>query len=94
MKEAIVSAVQGSRRLGPVHPDQHIEVTLRLRPRAGISAKVRSEATNPLSHKSRRYLTREEFTANHGASAEDIAKVAEFAQAHDLAVVQSSSGPP
>jgi kumamolisin len=83
--------VRGSRRRGAVHPDQHIEVTVRLRPRAGISAKVRSEATNPLSHKSRRYLSRDEFTANHGASAEDIAKVAEFARANDLAVVQSSA---
>ena len=84
--------VKGSRRLGAVHPDQHIEVTVRLRARAPISAKVRSEATIALSHKARRYLTHEEFAANHGSSDEDIAKVAAFAQEHGLAVVHSSAG--
>jgi kumamolisin len=83
-------SVRGSRRLGPVHPDQHIEVTVRLRPRTEISAQVRSDVTNPHSHKTRRYLTHDEFTANHGASDEDIAKIAEFAHAHGLAPVQSS----
>ena len=41
-------SVRGSRRLGPAHPDQHIEVTIRLRPSREIPAKVRSDATNPL----------------------------------------------
>jgi kumamolisin len=84
-------ALRGSRRLGPVYPDQQIEVTLRLRPQAPISPKARSEATIPLSHKSRRYLSHEEYATNHGASAEDIAKVAEFAQAHDLVMLHSSA---
>ena len=84
-------ALRGSRRLGPVHPDQHIEVTLRLRPRAPISPKVRSEATIPLSHKSRRYLTHDEYVDQPRRLAEDIAKVAEFAQAHDLVMLQSSA---
>ena len=84
-------ALRGSRRLGPVHPDQQIEVTLRLRPRAPISPKARSDATIPLSHKSRHYLSHEEYATNHGASADDIAKVAEFAQAHGLVVLHSSA---
>ena len=84
-------SVPGSRRLGPVHPDQHIEVTIRLRPRAEISAQVRADVTNPRSHKTRRYLSHDEFAANHGASAEDIARIAEFAHAHELAVVRSSA---
>ncbi len=84
------SALGGSHLIGPVHPDESIEVTVRLRPRAGITAKARSEATTPLSHKSRRYLTREEYSANHGAAPEDIAKVAAFAHEHGLVVVQSS----
>ncbi len=83
-------AIRGSRRLGAVHPDQQIEVTLRLRPRTGISPETHAEATIPLSHKNRRYLTHDEYVTNHGASAEDIAKVAEFAQAHDLVMLQSS----
>ncbi len=82
--------VPGCRRLGAVHPDQQIEVTLRLRPRAEISPEIHAEATIPLSHKNRRYLTHDEYATNHGASAEDIAKVAEFAQAHGLVMLQSS----
>ena len=84
-------AVGGAGLIGPAHPDEHIEVTLRLRRRAEISAKVRSDATAPMSQKSRRYLTNDEYAANHGASPEDIAKVAEFARANNLAVVRSSA---
>jgi kumamolisin len=82
--------LEGSSLIGPSHPDEHIEVTLRLRPRAPIPASVRSDATIPISHKSRRYLTHDEYVANHGASPEDIAKVADFALAHGLAVAHSS----
>jgi kumamolisin len=35
-------------------------------------------------------LTHDEYITNHGASAEDITKVAEFAQAHGLALLQAS----
>ncbi len=77
--------------LAPAPPGERIEVTLRLRPCAEISASVRSEATTPHSYKSRRYLTHKEFENNHGASAEDLAAVAQSAQAHGLAVVNSSA---
>jgi len=56
-----------SRVIGPVHPDQRVEVTIRLRPRAVIPAKVRSDATTGRSHKERRYLTRNQLSAKHGA---------------------------
>ena len=48
---------------------------------APIPASVRSDATIPISHNRRRYLTHDEYVANHGASPEDIAKVADFARA-------------
>jgi len=80
----------GSRLIGPVHPDEQVEVTIRLRPRAAIPPQVKADLTTGRSHKDRRYMTRAELSANHGASAEDIAKVAAFAQAQNLAVVHTS----
>jgi kumamolisin len=62
-----------------------------LRPRASIPAQTYSDATIPGSHKHRRYLTQDEYTANHGATPDDIARIEEFARAHDLAVAQSSA---
>ena len=42
---------------------------------------------DPSFAQDRRYLTRDEFTANHGASPTISPRIAEFARAHDLAVV-------
>ena len=80
----------GSSVVGPAHPDQRIEVTVRLRARAPIPQAVRSDATAARHPHERRYLTREQFAADHGASPEDIAKVVAFAQANHLAVVETS----
>ncbi len=75
--------------IGPAHSDEHIEVTLRVRARAEIPPKRRA-ATLRRHHKEREYLTREELGANHGASPEDMAKVAAFAREHGLAVSHAS----
>ncbi len=83
------NAVPGSTVIGPAHPDQRIEVTVRLRARAAIPHSVRMDATAE-RHGERRYLTREQLAADHGALPEDIAKVAAFAHAHHLAVIETS----
>jgi kumamolisin len=80
----------GSGLIGPVNPDEHIEVTLRIRPRGEMTAAHRDLALKR-KHKERKYLTREEHAANYGASPEDIAKIASFAQAHNLMVTHSSA---
>jgi kumamolisin len=82
-------AVPGSNVIGPAHPHQRIEVTLRLRPRAVIPPGVRSAATDTRPTGKRRYLTREQLAADHGAAADDIAKVVAFAHSHHLAVVET-----
>jgi kumamolisin len=82
--------VPGSHAIGPIHPDERIEVTVRIRPRAPISNEVKSRTMHAQSPHHRVYLTREQLAADHGASAEDIAKVAAFAAAHNLAVVHAS----
>jgi kumamolisin len=82
--------VPGSNVIGPVHPDQRIEVTVRLRARAPIPQAVWSAATAAQHSQDRRYLTREQLAADHGASPEDIAKVKAFAHANHLVVVETS----
>jgi hypothetical protein len=84
------TAVPGSRVIGPAHPHQRIEVTLRLRPRAAIPENVLLATTSAGSLRQRPYLTREQLAADHGASSEDISKVVAFAHANHLAVVETS----
>ncbi len=61
--------VPGSKVIGPVHPDERVEVTVRLRPRAPISAAAWAEATAAPPIKNRKYLTREQLARQHGAVA-------------------------
>jgi len=84
------AALAGSRSIGPAHPEERFEVTVRLRPRAALPSKVKSDATAARSLKGRNYLTREQLAAAHGAAPEDIAKVTAFARTHNLTVVQTS----
>ena len=59
------------------------------RPDKGISPTVKRSPTS--RRPQRQYLSRDEFAQHHGAAAADIAKVAAFAKAHGLAVVESSA---
>ncbi len=83
--------VDGSQVIGPLHPDERIEVTIRIRPRAAISPETRSLATSYGPASSRSYLTHDQMAALHGASPEDIAAVASFGQREGLTVVHTSS---
>src|SRR5665213_539245 len=69
-----------------------VEVTLRLRRRAGASAPPAPGAESGTPAKSRAYSTREDFEAQYGASDEDIAAVAAFAKAHGLTVTETHPG--
>jgi kumamolisin len=76
----------GAHALGPVDPDERLEVTVR----------VRSRAKTPLADllggepSKRRHLTREQFEKAHGGDPADLKKVAQFAKQHGLAVVEES----
>jgi kumamolisin len=78
----------GARAVGPVAANERFEVTLRVRPRSPIPSAAALGGQAPTK---RQYLSREEYAAAHGASAEDIAKVEQFAQSHGLAVVEASN---
>lgn len=66
--------------VGPVDPNEPVELSLTLRPRRPLS-----EAAQSL-----RPLSREEFAASYGADPSDIQRVETFAGAHGLNVLEAS----
>jgi hypothetical protein len=83
--------VADARRVGDVDPQRLIQVTVVVRPRGGderaraLEAIAGSEApAAPLSH--------DEFAERLGAKPADLERVAEFARAHGLEVVESDPG--
>jgi len=84
-------ALPGAKAIGPARPDERIEVTLRLRAKNSLDALAASGVADDTHPAQRKYLTREEFAAAHGADAQDVAKVGAFAAAHGLAVVESDA---
>ena len=79
----------GARRIGPADPGEIVQVTAVLRRRPSSKAPAIPNASL-LPHE-RMHPTREEFAAVHGAAAEDLAKIEEFAHEHGLTVVESSA---
>src|SRR5258708_29031807 len=76
----------GAKVLAPADPTELLEVTVLVRRRAG--EELRSRAAALASGKSAAApLSREEFSARHGADPADLAAVRAFAAAHGLAVV-------
>ena len=85
-------ALEGAKAVGPARPDERIEVTLRLRAKVPVAhALAATGAGNDTHPGQRKYLTREQFAASHGAEQSDIDAVAAFAQAHSLVVVQADA---
>lgn len=88
----------GAKQVGPANPQDKIEVTVRLRrgsatdafqtnaAAAGSSATQSNAASKDLTQ--RTYLKREEFAANHGASAGDVAAIRAFANENNLTVTE------
>lgn len=66
--------------VGPVDPDEPVELSLTLRPRRPLSDALET----------RQPLTREEFAATYGADPSDIERVDQFAQHHGLKVIEAS----
>ncbi|TMJ16478.1 MAG: peptidase S53 [Bacillati bacterium ANGP1] len=76
-------------RLGPVDPNERVEVTVRLRSRSrtGLPSVQEMSARLP---RDRQYLKREQFRDMHGADPQDLAKIRAFAVQHGLDVVAES----
>ena len=81
----------GARVLAPANPTERLEVTVLVRRRA--RDELRSRAAALASGKTAAApLSREEFTALHGADPGDLAAVRAFAALHGLAVVLEHAG--
>lgn len=82
--------MQGAREIGPANPGEQIDVTIRLRSRAGKKPIVNPETyTTPI--KQRTVLSRKQFEQQHGADPNDIAKIQSFASQHKLTVKEESA---
>jgi kumamolisin len=84
-------AIAGARSVGAVPPNERIEVTVRLRSCAPLRDLAAGGALDDKLPGQRHYLSREEYAAQHGADAQDIAKVVDFAKAHHLVVVEADA---
>jgi kumamolisin len=82
-------SMAGAKPVGPVRPDERVEVTVRLRRKAPLPADGALQGDT--SPGKRKYLSREEFAAAHGADPQDIEKVEAFAKSHGLVIVESNA---
>ena len=75
-----------ARLIGPVDPNERIEVSVYLRDPAASSpaGDINAYAQQPGPR-----MTREEYIASHSASPDDLAKVEAFAREHNLTVVET-----
>jgi len=81
--------LKGAREIGPANPSEIVDVTIRLRSRAGKKPIVdANEFTKPI--KERTILSRKEFERLHGADPDSIARVESFAREHKLTVKETS----
>jgi kumamolisin len=75
-----------ARAVGPVDPNERIEVSVYLR--APSTGHLADRIGEQVQHPGRR-LSREEYSASQSATPDDIAKVEEFAREHDLTIVET-----
>jgi len=81
--------MSGAREIGPANPNEEVEVTIRLRSRAGRKPAVSSE-TYEQSPTDREILTREQYERSHGADPASIEQVKAFAKENGLTIVEES----
>ncbi|MFI5090600.1 MAG: protease pro-enzyme activation domain-containing protein [Terriglobales bacterium] len=80
----------GAREVGPANPDERLEVSVRLRSRAGEKPALSAEAlAQPLE--TRKLLTRDQLEKQHGADPASIRQIEAFAREHGLSVVEASA---
>jgi kumamolisin len=87
LKGSTRAALPGGRDMGPADPNQQIEVSVLLQRGSKPGAFPSAAQMGAHLPRDRKYLTREEFTRQHGASAADIEKIREFATQYALKVI-------
>jgi len=81
--------MEGAQEIGPANPNEMVDVTIRLRSRAGKKPIVNADEFKKPTAK-RTILSRKEFEQQHGADAASIARVESFARQHKLTVKETS----
>ncbi|MGD0268833.1 MAG: S53 family peptidase [Candidatus Sulfotelmatobacter sp.] len=82
--------LKGAREIGPANPSEIVDVTIRLRSRAGKKPIVDpNEYKKPVAE--RKIFSRKEYEQLHGADADSIARVEAFARQHKLTVKEKSA---
>ncbi|HLW48906.1 MAG TPA: S53 family peptidase [bacterium] len=76
-------------RVGPVDPNERVEITLRLRSRSKTGLPSVQELGAKLP-RDRQYLKREQLSDLHGADPNDVDKIRAFARQYGLTVVDES----
>jgi kumamolisin len=79
-----------ARAIGPVPRDERFEVTVRVRRRTPIAQLAAGGQHADAAPGKRKYISREDYAAKHGADPADIEKIERFAREHGLVVVGSS----
>src|SRR5277367_1075138 len=87
LKGSARAAMPGGQDVGPADPNQQIEVTVLLRRGSKAGEFPSAAEVGARLPRERKYLTREEFARQHGASAADIEKIREFAKQYGVKVV-------
>jgi kumamolisin len=90
LRGSVRAPLPGARAVGAANPDQPIEVTVLLRPRAAKQS-LKLEELGARPPRERKPLTREELGSNSGAAPQDIASIEAFAHDHQLAVVEANA---
>jgi kumamolisin len=83
--------VPSAERIGEVHPEERLEVTVRLRSRAEEDRAARVRQMTSRTSGPAEVLSREAYAERYGADAADVARVEAFARSQHLSVVQSST---
>ena len=82
------AALSGSRVIGAANPNQVIQVTVRLRTHTPLSgAELQQEGA--LLPGERQYVTPDDYEHRFGANPQDVSKIENFAQTHQLTVVEA-----
>ena len=83
--------LKGAREIGPANPNEIVDVTIRLRSRAGRKPIIdANEFKKPIAE--RTILSRKEFEQLHGADPDSIARIEAFAREQKLIVKEESPG--
>ena len=83
------AALPGAHISRPIDPNERIRITVMVRRNPSskeLTAMAKEIGAQKI--KDRKYLSREEFAASHGADPEDLRKIEDFAQEHGLDVVE------